>query len=1164
MAQILHNNQFDFNKYPAEPYRLAEYFFKQNNPGQFVIIVPTGKMVRKINNDLIRDFFRITSRPCPKLNIFTLEQFIANCYQNFFNEKKYRIISDSYRLALFEEAIENSDLRYFAPKQKPGLSLISRLSQIIYGLKEDGISPEKIFDDIRKSENSPDHNFDIEKMTDIYNIYLNYNEYLSDRLLDFPAMLNNLNIFIDDNNAGQRISDELRLFDDFDIPGNVNENILNEIFPNKPVIILYGFNEFKMPEIEFISKFSSSIFPFSVHVDFSKINGPLFGNLEDMWIKLEAAGFSLKTLDKHDSLKIPEKSEFSSLPPVTFIRRWLFNTERNLNYPKLSRFINIISAPNRVEEVRNISRLVKYLIAAKNIKPSEICINTSSPEIYTGLFREIFRSSGIPVNISDRFALSASPLIVSIISIFKIYRDISKPVLNKLLNNSYFTLSENFTRFPANPSLVNRMISRLRLDSFSSGSLKSLIKSMRNALQRLDSYIQNEEFEDSQEEYAKKRFYQNLKESVSTLEILNESLPDLPAKLTVNQFIDIIKNDIVDNLNVYDNLTNKALEQLNRDSGREFYPDKDSAALNEFFRLIDEMSDVLNERFPGKTYSLNELLSRLETLVAGAKFQVKEKSGRGVAVTAIEQTRGIPYKVSILCGANDSIFPSVYRPENFLGKKLVKSEERHIRAERMDFYQFLTNGAEYYKKNEKLVYIFYSKFDESDRELLLSPFVNNILQISSLDEDGKVNEIDDIDFNPDWKDITVTLADFHKLAGHKAKNNIELSNDDYLIDPRGTQYIIDSCYGKNPEFVKLDKSSFPDEITNNPENKSGKAVSISELELYASCPYKYFASRILNIPEDEKEDSLLTPLEKGQLLHKVVYEFYTSARNDILDKDYSDVMIIPNDDTLPPLVPVRLLSEKKDEYLGKLRAITLKEYQAFPLNKNINQIELESFIGDDKNKGVLEKWLDAEILAFSVPDRPLPVMFEQAYGAAGSQIKAVEITEGLSVRGKIDRLDISFGSENSEFLVCDYKTNIETISSNTDILEGRSFQMPYYILAASAFLKEYYSIQSEPVGAVYIALNPVQENQDNIKSEKYVLTPLDSSFYNNFLHRVIKTKRGMPENRSHLNEILDNSVQLGLEHLQNIYSGVFPAKPAKSNTCKYCQFSSLCRIDDRK
>ena len=59
-----------------------------------------------------------------------------------------------------------------------------------------------------------------------------------------------------------------------------------------------------------------------------------------------------------------------------------------------------------------------------------------------------------------------------------------------------------------------------------------------------------------------------------------------------------------------------------------------------------------------------------------------------------------------------------------------------------------------------------------------------------------------------------------------------------------------------------------------------RIYSVTELEIYAGCPFRYFINNVLRfrVEEEETEDEL-SGLERGSLLHDVLFEFYNNRRN---------------------------------------------------------------------------------------------------------------------------------------------------------------------------------------------------------------------------------------------------------------------------------------------
>jgi RecB family exonuclease len=51
-------------------------------------------------------------------------------------------------------------------------------------------------------------------------------------------------------------------------------------------------------------------------------------------------------------------------------------------------------------------------------------------------------------------------------------------------------------------------------------------------------------------------------------------------------------------------------------------------------------------------------------------------------------------------------------------------------------------------------------------------------------------------------------------------------------------------------------------------------VSISRLELYLNCPFKFYASQVLKLEEPPEDEAIQTPLERGRFLHELWERFF--------------------------------------------------------------------------------------------------------------------------------------------------------------------------------------------------------------------------------------------------------------------------------------------------
>jgi ATP-dependent helicase/DNAse subunit B len=1123
-----------------------------------------------------------------------LQKFAQFCFSKVAGGQTSRILSDAYRLVLFEEAINNADLKFYKSiNEKVGINVIERLANVVYGIKEDGIKLHNLF--IELAEYNPENTEirDFNKLNDIAEIFAEYQKLLGDKFLDYPELLNkitNLLSYINQSNP-------------FDIK--------NKIFDGKtPKILIYGFSEFKKPEIEFFSTFGGTDIPFIINLDFSPKNGPLFGNLQETyeWL-LSTKRFKAFSDDEDGTIfqNFPESD--LNKPPDFFMRKWLFKKEIKSNYKNLSDVVNIFAFDSVNNEVKAICKLIKQLIRNEGYKSNDICICTRNQSLYSDLFREAFYIEKIPVNISDRFEISESPIITAIFTLFDLLNeDFHRKHLLKILHNPFIDFNPvqiMCNEESSKSGLSNETISHLNIgNEYKVISEKiepdinnliliitksriyrgNWIKRFEAKLTHLNNIISNEIGSESDVDRNRLNHEKNqLEKAISDLKIIFEKLPTLDYEYLPSEFSKFIKNGLIRNLKIkekiFKNYISKKLDATNLSELEKNIEleeiEKNSRALIAFLKIVDEMEFVLNDKFPEKKFDKDELISRLRTAVNGGKYQIIEKVHYGVEVTSVEQTRGIPFKISILCGANEGTFPITFHSDSFLGKDLPNSKKRHINSEQVQFYQFLTNGKKYFTSKEKKIFITYSK-SSNDLELSISPFINSLLKITNLYENGNVIDFTEDNISKSEKyswikkissriDIIEYLSQSIKLSENVDSNLLikqDLKNDfDYLVK-----------YNQIPKMfpiVNLIENDSNDTINSKLSNITKNVFSISNFDEYASCPYKYFVAKVLRLDKIELADKQISPIETGNLIHIVLFRFYQTLADN--DKSMNWIQPAKKYFNLPDIKPVRLVPENRNEYLILLLNFAHEEFKNYFQDISLIEIDYKNLLGFEisdsfdsnkidiiNNKGRLAFWLDRELERLSRGWDFQPALFEFGFGLNKNNnydIREVNFEDKFKLNGKIDRVEFINSDEGISFIIGDYKSRSDrTQFSDKYIEQGNSFQMPLYAHSMKVILKQYYGIEASPVGAVYYGINDKFNEKSEINNHKSVMVSSEFSDKLNNIKRSNK-KTGFLET----NEIIQNTINYAEEIINKISSGIFDIIPNKT-VCQYCEYYPVCRI----
>ena len=202
-------------------------------------------------------------------------------------------------------------------------------------------------------------------------------------------------------------------------------------------------------------------------------------------------------------------------------------------------------------------------------------------------------------------------------------------------------------------------------------------------------------------------------------------------------------------------------------------------------------------------------------------------------------------------------------------------------------------------------------------------------------------------------------------------------------------------------------------------------VSASRLETYARCPFEYFMQYELGVEELEKpvEEHEISPPEWGRLVHALLSKVYRTRLKgrrlgEVTEEEMDDVAASASS-SLAEIGAVHAT--------GRPAAWAAARDRALALLRMLLRFERQQN-GD------------------ASPHR-FEVAFGMCGGAGGLRV-ALDGARGITVRGRIDRVDMLPGGA---IQVIDYKTGRDTYKE--DSLEGgRQLQLPLYLMAAANLL----------------------------------------------------------------------------------------------------------------
>jgi ATP-dependent helicase/DNAse subunit B len=319
------------------------------------------------------------------------------------------------------------------------------------------------------------------------------------------------------------------------------------------------------------------------------------------------------------------------------------------------------------------------------------------------------------------------------------------------------------------------------------------------------------------------------------------------------------------------------------------------------------------------------------------------------------------------------------------------------------------------------------------------------------------------------------------------------------------------------------------------ERLRDRVYSVSQLETYALCPFKYFEKYILGLGETEtaEREEGLSAMDRGLVLHEKlrrILEQIHDARTDDPSIDHRTMTA----DTFRAFDP-----EQAEGIRGK---------------HPFWRVDIESTFDSQVATDLFAHFLEEEKKLFSsVRGKALrPYAFEQAFAATELPHPESD-AQPIRLRGKIDRIDYDEGTGN--VVVIDYKTR--NAPKMTDIEEGLSLQLPLYLRIAEDLIASHTGVRGV-AGYYHTLIGREATRSPGIGAQDFLLSLVEkppnksSSIYKH------------PENYEGLQKAIDKTVRYAYEYVEGMMQGQFPLvrEDRTEKHCSYCSYRRSCRVSE--
>jgi len=315
--------------------------------------------------------------------------------------------------------------------------------------------------------------------------------------------------------------------------------------------------------------------------------------------------------------------------------------------------------------------------------------------------------------------------------------------------------------------------------------------------------------------------------------------------------------------------------------------------------------------------------------------------------------------------------------------------------------------------------------------------------------------------------------------------------------------------------------------------------SASRIERYVECGFKFYAENVLGIEDPDDVEVVPTPLETGSYVHDVLERFYADLHDETEGR-------------------IELSRFDRDALATHLREIALDELQEADFEYDglfYERWKAELFAGlcDDEStpynsgrkphdapeQGLFASFLDNELSRDGVAR---PHLFEAPFGEGLPDSDAgpftVERPDGstVSIRGYIDRVDVSQDDGQPTLTLYDYKTGRAPYMTKTT--GGTKFQLPIYLLAA-ADVVDGELFEQGSLSATYYQVRP----PNDLKVPRGVESKFDSEVeLRRFLNDVVPEWLGQ----------IDEAIASGRFHTTLL--------SARGANCRYCDYRRACDV----
>ncbi|MFV9510136.1 PD-(D/E)XK nuclease family protein [Tepidibacillus sp. LV47] len=685
--------------------------------------------------------------------------------------------------------------------------------------------------------------------------------------------------------------------------------------------------------------------------------------------------------------------------------------------------IHLFEVTGIQKELEMIASEIKSLVWKQHIPIEEIAIIIPQLERYEDSLKRVMKDSGIPIRLYKKEPLIQNPIIQAIISLLK------------ALNGQ----KENWLTFMLSPYFKWRT----KMNPYQWMML------FRECGYPMNRASWNERFakylERNEEKREKLIIYDEVMQEIFDLQ------EHLPKKGSNQQFVQYLQK-IERTLGIREKIKEFFIQNPTEEAAF-----RDLIAYEQLNVVLDEIAEMdqfldSDEKIPFWDW--------LQSLILACEHNIYDYSqGKtaGIHILKPSQIRGRQFQVVFIVGLVEGEFPRAIKNDWLMpddkrrelrqyGVYLTLSHE-YEKQQRYQFFQSITAATEQ-------IYLVYSAKTEEGKEQLRSFFIDEVLELFQKETiDFRQQDLSEV-IPSSWENCTsfkqmVDKIYYELYQGlEPSRKEARLRKKHYLKKNSHVFQAIDR--GIQGEYARDELNSPYDGILQNPkllsevkEQLTKKIWSTTQLNEANLCRFSYFATHLLKLSQWEEQEESLTAIEKGDLFHRILQQFFERFRKEKEEK---------------------FLPEHEYMYQQWLLDIAEEEWQRLKkqdlrfLDPVLTELDRKRILQDVKQileheiqwRAKSSSYFYPQFLEFSfgMPLKDEMLRQGEVDSASIPDYAKVKLRErNLLLRGKIDRVDMN---EDGQFVVYDYKSG--QVPNPKEIKEANHLQLPLYLFVLETLL----------------------------------------------------------------------------------------------------------------